>query len=955
MIKRLAPILLVLFVLAGCDDPVDQSEADVGADVADDAEVDGDTGGELEGLLRRPVEVFYDEQGMPHIYAETLEDLFFVNGYVQARDRLGQMEFYRRVSTGKLSEVFGAFDDGVVGVDTMFRMLGLGRAAEAYWAQNYDPENESHIALESFSAGVNAFVDAWREGDEEIHSSIAQIFIENGFDEWTPVDSLAIGRLLAVELTYYTPVYLEMTILRERLLETFPPDSDDPAIAARSGVFQDVVRFSPSADATHIEGFPNALVDQVRGPRIGEDLLMNGLNWHRGIEAVPGVIESFDPFHRNSDFLPGSNNWVVSGDYTDSGYPQVANDPHLGLQLPTVFYPMNLVLEDDLDGRADLRVQGAAYVGAPGIVIGRTPHMAWGTTVGFYDYVDLYHEEITDHDDGAATVRFNDEDVAIETVIEEIGIGQFGNVSDTVDYTVEIVPHHGPLIPESDGNIPVERQGSQAISVKWVGLEANNDFDFLIRLWRAEDVDDVREALTYYSVGSSNFVFGFTDGDIYYSGRSNIPVRSEGALTFHPRHNIEGNAPAFVLPGDGSAEWEGFLADEHIPHAHNPEKGYVITANNDPVGVTLDNEPVGAEHYLGVFFDIGFRAERIEERIQEFIDEGRPMTVEDHIEIQDDPYDGVAARTVPHIVDAVDTVLDTSISDDLAPDLASIRAEIAGDEEILQQLRDLLAGWDFKAPGTREPTGDDVLRSSAAALLNVTLVYAMQNVFGDEMNRLGYYEDGEWSIPQGGQVLPRALIYLLDEPEDAVSYDPDVGDSLFFDDLDNEEVTETRYTMLVRSLLQARDRLANASEFGRRFERTIPGPQSTNPDDWVWGNLHGLSLRGFFPVIESSFNRPGSGLPFYERPGGTHTISPCGNGYRHFNFTCGGGASLRMVHDLNADDPVTYNALPGGASENPNNPHFDDQIERWNQADPYRLIDDRAQMESTAVRHEVFD
>ena len=982
MKKNLIWIVVAGFVWAGCDSSEEVDDPDAGEiivpdvevpdvpetpDVEDDEDVDetedvddGDVSDvdvpDPEGDLRGTVEVYTDEQGMPHIYAEALEDLFYVNGYIQARDRLGQMEFYRRVSSGTLSEIVGGISEQPISLDTMFRMLGLKRSAKQYWEENYDPDDEAYIVIESFSAGVNAYLDALREGDESLNSSLGLLFPVDSFEEWKPWHTLAIARLLAVELTYYTPLYIELTEIRQRVLDTFPADSDVDAIAARSGMLNDIIRFAPATDATHIDGFPNALTQPVEAPRIDSELFANASQLHQGLSEVPGVHGSFDPFNVRGPAMKGSNNWVISGDHSDSGNPQVANDPHLGLSLPSVFYPMHLVLENDIDGREDIEIVGAAYTGTPGVVIGRNNDMAWGTTVGFYDYVDVYQEELSGSSDDSepATVRFNGEDVAVERIEEEIHVGVGGNITETIDYTIEVVPHHGPLIPPAEGHRPVARHGSEALSVKWVGLEPSNEFEFLLGLWRADSQEDVEEALTHYHVGSSNFVFGFSNGDIYYSGRSDIPIRPPEALTYDPIDNVEGTAPVFILPGDGSAEWQGFMDDDDIPHAHNPEKGYVITANNDPVGVTLDNDPFSKEHYIGGFFDLGFRGQTIEERIDQFIDDGQPMTLEDHLAVQDDPHDGFAEVLVPHLVEAIDVALAESDSENDSAELVALRDEIEGEEESLEEMRDLLAGWDFAAPAEREPTGDDIDRSSAAILFNTAAVYTLRNVYGDEMAQLGYYHNGLWMLPRMSQILTRSLVFLLDETEEAVSYDEEIGDSIYFDDMDDEDITQTRVTMLVRSVLQARERLATAAGWGARFGRDIEGPESDDPQDWIWGEFHGLSLDGFFPGIEGAFQRPESGRPFFSRPGGTFSVSPCGNGYGNFNFTCTSGSSLRMVHDLDPDGPVTYNAIPGGASEDPDSPHFDDQIERWNQADPYLLIDDRDELEDVATK-EIFE
>lgn len=975
MKRRFSVLLCVFFVLilSACPSPdeEDPTPADTGTDAADAPDGEADTGDtstdadagteEVFSQLRRPVTVITDEYGMRHVYAEALEDLFFMNGYMYATDRFAQMEFYRRIATGTLGELMGGLSSSAVETDVLMRTLGLKRSAEEYIEQNYDPDNESYQALDAFCAGVNAYLAKYRAGEVSQPGALAQVMPASAIRDWEPSDVLAVGKLLAVQLTYTAPMWIDAHAARQNILDTFKADAADPKLAARTGFLADVVRSAPASDTTHLNGFPGGGTRALKmpnqsdskAPRISQDVLRNALSLHGGLTDLPGFAE-IDLFGRHKMFDRGSNNWVLSGELTDSGHPNVANDPHLGLSLPTIFYPIHLELSDDIDGREPLKMVGVGILGVPGIVIGRTDKVAWGTTVGYYDYVDVYHEKISGSSDDAnpATVELGDQEVAVERITETIKIGAFGNITEEVDLTLEVVPHHGPILPPTQDGKPVARTGDEALSIKWVGLEANNEFEFLMRLWRAEAPSDVEEALDFYTVGSSNFVFGFASGETFYSGQSKIPVRGDGALTYDPVNNPSGNAPIFVLPSDGTAEWDGYLDEQFIPHAYDRAEGYVITANNDQVGTTLDNNPVNDAHYLGGFYDLGLRAERITERITNATGEradGEKLTLEQQTAIQNDGYDKVAEHVVPHMVAAIDRALDSSVDDSDDPELQALRAEIAGRETELAGLRDLLANWDFESPATRDPQGDDVDRSAAATLFNASMVYLLPDVYGDEFAEIGFYEDGDFKLPSSTQVLVRSLIHLLDNREQTETYDAAIGDSTIFDDLATEE-TETRQTFLVRSVLSARDRLASGQTLAEVFGRQIPSPASADPADWVWGNVHGLRLDGLIPVGQNAFQRPTAdrGLPFYERPGGQFAVTPCDHGYDDFNFTCSSGSSLRMVHDMNPDGPVTYNAVPGGYSANPASPYFDSEVEIWNRAQPRKIEDDRATLEANA-------
>lgn len=930
------------------EDMKDPVSEDMGPDMGEPVE------GPFE-QLRGEVEVWRDSTGMMHVRAEYLEDLFFVNGYIHAQERLLQLEFYRRFASGRLAELAGGLDSGSIALDALMRTLGIKRNAVRAWEEE-DKSTEGAIAVQSYSDGINAYLSQWRDG--EVSPPLPAIVSPDLVDAWHPSDTFTVARLLAFDLTYIADLDIALTGLRQGLMETYNDEAASEAERRRAGIFHDLLRLAPATDARHIEELPDGGIGALRGAgpatRVSPALVDQARRLHQSLEGSETLraFYSLDPRRLGTR---GSNNWVLDGERTDSGHVNVANDPHLGLSLPTAFYPLHLALPSDGDGREPFEVIGASYVGLPGVVIGRTDEVAWGTTTGYYDYVDVYQEQTSGaaSTEDPATVRFNEDDVPVEVVTETIGVGLLGSVTSEIEMTVEIVPHHGPILPRlGDDNRPISRpDDGEALSVKWVGLDVVNEVPFLLGIYRASTPEQVEEALDNYKVGSSNFVFGFTSGDIYYSGQSDIPVRAEEAMTFDPKEAPMGDAPIFVLPGDGAAEWTGFLDEADIPHALNPEKGYVITSNNDQIGETFDNNPFDGPHYYGGFYAAGFRGERIEELIT---GAQSGLSLDEQLVIQDDDLDPVGRRIVPFMVEAVDTVLDGSVADDAYPDLAALRAEIAGSEASLQEMRDLLDRWDYRAPATRDPEGDDADRSAATVLFNVALVYLQRDVLGDELARIGWYEAGTFELPVINQARIRALLYLLEQPEDDPSdmqtWDADNQESWVFDDIDTEDVVETRHTMMVRALLKARERLGVAEPFGEPFDgREVPSPASADVADWIWGRLHGLSLAPLVPApLGPADQRPAEGLPFYSRPGGEFAVSPCNHDHDDFDFTCTAGSSLRMVHDMDPDGPVSYNSMPGGASADPDSPYFDNQLEAWNQGQALEMLWDFAAIEADA-------
>jgi penicillin amidase len=508
--------------------------------------------------LKDKVEVIRDKWGVPHIYAQNVEDLFFAQGYVHAQDRLWQMEFNRRVGSGTLSEIFG---DVTLSDDTFLRTLGLRRVAEAEVAA-FDPETK--LIMESYARGVNAFIDT-HQGNLPIEFTIL------GFKPapWTPADSLAWGKVMALSLggNY------ESELIRAKMIEKIGADktkqllplypADHPVIVPAGVSYQDL------------------------------DVAPLLAQW-QGIEELLGLGQGL-----------GSNDWVVDGSKTVSGKPLLANDPHLGIQMPSIWY------ENHLSG-GGFNVTGASFPGVPGVIIGHNERIAWGVTNVGPDVQDLYIEKINPANAGQYEFQGKWEDMQV--VKEEIRIK--GSESKTIEVRTT---RHGPVMT------PVLKGVTQTLALRWTALEPNKLFRSVLLLDRAKDWTSFREALSYWAVPSQNFVYADVDGNIGYQTPGWIPIRAQG----------DGLVP---VPGTGEYEWQGYIPFDELPRVYNPAQHYVVTANNRVIG---DQYP----YSISYEWDIGYRAQRITDLLN-----AKPqLSAQDIRDIQADVYSFFAQEMLPQV------------------------------------------------------------------------------------------------------------------------------------------------------------------------------------------------------------------------------------------------------------------------------------------------------------------
>jgi len=902
----------------------------------------------LDGLAG-PVDAVRDINGRMHIYATSVTDAMLVQGYLVARDRHVQLEFLRRAAVGRLAEMLGAVSPGLHETDIGFRHIGLHRTAAVIYEQA--PSGDRAL-LDAFAAGVSQLYAELRTGERELPQGIAAIKPEI-FGEWTAVDSLAVGRLQTWLLSYSGDGDISNQALLDDLRLGFDAADSDPAVAQRAGIERDFMRFASSHPATTISGIsaiggtstagrsgqldagsraePSGGMGMSRPPRIDpplRKLIDDSRRVHRALDRVRDVLARKGYF--------GSNNWAVGPELSATGNALLASDPHLGLGAPAIFWPVSIHVEhaDEDDASDDLNVAGIAFPGIPGIILGHNEHVAWGATVAMHDVTDVYRETLTA--DGTA-VMFNGEAVALETITEEIDTG----TGDIVTYDVQVVPHHGPIFPTIvDGQVVAPDPATGALSVRWTGLGPTGEFSAVMGLLRARSVDEARAALDDFGTGAQNWMLADVNGDIAWTTHALVPYRSAGALSWDPA-TYQGQLPCFVLPGDGSAEWTGYWPDDQVPWAKNPPPGYIATANNDPVGGTVDNDPSDDSQADGssAYLNCGYAAGHRQGRIQALIDDrDEPLTLDDMSAIQGDHRSPLGARLTEGLLLAIDATSQELAVPGSHPDLANIVADPSYDSALFAQVRGLLESWrdesDYAAASGVNPDDNIALplelpearAAQATTIFNAWLVRFAARVFGDEMAHV--------QRSGGDSRYHAALWHLMTaEPATLATYDASTGDSALFDDIGTPQV-ETRQERIARALLDALSWLA----------------QNRGPiESWRWGALHTVTFEPAAPTFATLAMPHPKDEVFtdgFPRHGDMFVVDA--SNYRmhravddELQFAFGSGPTQRFVIEMDPAGLKARNALPGGAVFDADSAHHGDQAEEWrrNQVHdvPYQL------------------
>ena len=548
------------------------------------AQIDGEL--EIPGLVA-PVEVLRDEWGVPHIYAQNDEDLFFAQGYVMAQDRLWQMEMWRRWHEGRLAEVFGP---EALDYDRRTRlMMFRGPFDDTEWT-SYHPDAERLFT--AHANGVNAYIEQNRD-NLPVEFQLTGIVPE----PWTAETVVLRWAALAVPSVRghaINEIRLALDVARYGVEEANRRAAPDPWDELRvpegldvSIITKDILEAMTAGDGDPFVGGrlpPLEIVEPYRS-------IMPGL---QTTQVAPGAIAT-----------EGSNNWVMSAERSPSGIPILANDPHRRIEMPALRYFVHLVAPG-------WNVIGGGEPPFAGVDAGNNERMAWGFTFAGTDMVDVFVEEM--HPEDPNLVRWRDGWEELRVIEEEIAVkGQ------APEPTVLKFSRHGPVFYE-------DLENRRAYAVRSVVQEPGTAaYKGSFQLAQAESCADFFDRAMHWLVPTHSLICGDVDG--------NIALQVTGLTP--DRDGWNGRLP---VPGTGAYEWRGFRSD--LPREFNPERGYITTANNNVHPPGYEGRPVFYHSSRGV------ETARIA-RLHQVLGTGQQLSVEDHKRIQHDAHLLAAVRDIP--------------------------------------------------------------------------------------------------------------------------------------------------------------------------------------------------------------------------------------------------------------------------------------------------------------------
>jgi penicillin amidase len=522
--------------------------------------------------------------GIPTISADNELDAFFGLGWVHAEDRLWQMDFQRRAASGRLSEVLGA---RTLDIDKFMRTLGFMRVAEAS-LQQMSPEMRA--VLEAYAAGVNAWIEHHR-------GPLPPEFLILGYrpDPWRPVDTVLWGRLMALDLSdnYFGELArarIASVLTPEELARLFP--GDDGA--------------GPTTIDTAVLGTATRLAGTL--PSLRE---------------IPGFGAA------------ASNAWILSGARTQSGKPILANDPHLGLSAPILWYLARIETPT-------LTMAGATAPGVPAVLIGHNTRIAWGFTTTHSDTQDLFVERLV----GADRYASPNGPLPFTTRTERIEVKGEEPVEITVRET-----RHGPVISDVSSDAAAIAAGGHVAALAWPALRLDDaTAEAVLRMNRARNWTVFREAMRNFHSPQQNVFYADVDGHIGMIAPARVPVRPEGD---------DGRLP--VEGASGAHDWTGFIPFDELPQSFDPPDGRIVNANNRIV-------PQSYPYLIAAEWEAPYRAQAIEESLERGFGD-----------IADE------SRALQHSILSV-----------AARELLPLMTGLAAKEERQRRALELLRGWDFQ-------------------------------------------------------------------------------------------------------------------------------------------------------------------------------------------------------------------------------------------------------------------
>jgi penicillin amidase len=824
----------------------------------------------LEGLTGTVVAEF-DRRGVPHLFAPDLHTLFFAQGFVTARDRLWQMDIQSRAGMGRLAEIMGP---GLLRFDQERRRMGVPASAVGS-LEIMLRDSLSRVALEAYSEGVNAWISSLKPATYPLEFKLLAYAPE----PWTPLKSTAILKNMQWTLSQNldeapltrvldslgSGFFARYYPLRHPGAEPMLPDEVFPA----GGNGGDSAKTGRGASARAELPFGTA---QHSGPS----------------GAAAGSSTAFTTSAAYSDSLfprpfsgSGSNAFVLAGSRTRAGYPLLANDPHLDLTLPALWY------ETQLKG-ANVNAYGASLPGLPGLAIGFTAVTAWGFTNGMDDVFDWVAPRF--RNDSLNQYLWRGRWRATRRVFDTILVRGHDPVVDTQLWT-----HLGP-VPVRAGEAPFGPNTPALHALQWTALQPSNEVGAFLRLLGAEDVPDFRRALRGLQTPTQNAAFA-TRWDIAMLHQGRIPVKRNGQGRLLARSGVSTNAATYA------AEWRAYIPTAQLPGAVNPARGWLGSANQE---ITSANYPF----YLGSAF---YPPER-SQRLNRLLFSAQDATLSSAWDILLDNYSRLAARALPLLLRQLPPAASTvHVAGDtagegvppLSPASADSARAAAARHIAVQKAADLLRAWDY--------------RYGAAATAPVLF-----DLWWKEFYRMTWADEfpGDSTAAAGYPWPSRAVtVALLLQDTLAEAFDDvrtarvesagDLARAAFDRALERADNARAIFAKspVVRDSMEAQG--------AQRAGQAVPA----NEDPLTWGRYRPVSIPHLLRLAPLGV----SGLA-------TDGCGECVNAQRGSH-----GPSWRMVVQT-GKRPEAWGIYPGGQSGNPGSPRYDAFVKDWAAGRAYRLL-----------------
>lgn len=525
------------------------------------------------------IEILFDDRMIPHVFAQNDHDVYYAQGYVTAMHRLWQMDFQTRFAAGRISEVVGA---KAIEVDKYQRRMGMMYGAEnSLEGMMADPQSKEMLL--AYTEGINDYIKSLDKRKLPVEYKLLDFKPE----QWTPIKCALLLKQMSAVLAMGSDEFYMTNVLNkygpEITKDLFPdyPFKEDPIIPV--GTKWD---FKPLP-------IPST-------PKSFTEMMSTGIATKQKVEGI------------------GSNNWAVSGVKTASGFPVLANDPHLDLSLPSIWYQIQL-------HAPGINTYGVSLPGAPGVIIGFNQNIAWGVTNVAADVLDFYQIKFKDdkHDSYWYNNQWNDTKPRYETI--KIKGGK--DIVDTVYYT-----HHGPIVYFQKPNYSRANNVPTGHALRWIAHDKSNELKTFYLMNRAKNYDDYRNALPYFTAPAQNFIFASADNDIAITPNGKFPLKWK-------------NQGKFILDGtDPSNDWQGWIPASQNPTVKNPPRNFVSSANQSSTDPTYP-------YYINWEFSPYERGKRINDKLAAM----KNITADSMRNLQMDSYSIIAENSMPYILPLVNS------------------------------------------------------------------------------------------------------------------------------------------------------------------------------------------------------------------------------------------------------------------------------------------------------------